>query len=85
MSVAMPPGLSVSRISGLSWLSLTGVGAEYDINTNQYRAMDVMSNTLCAAGNVLGDGEWILAGGNLAVSPDGWWSPVVGLLCAKYV
>ncbi|KIO34546.1 glyoxal oxidase [Tulasnella calospora MUT 4182] len=41
---------------------------EYDVNTNQIRAMDVISNTFCAGGAVLGNGTWLNVGGNQAVT-----------------
>ncbi|KAG8921616.1 hypothetical protein FRC00_008432, partial [Tulasnella sp. 408] len=44
---------------------------EYDLNTNQYRAMDVTTNTFCAGGNVLGDGRWLVVGGNQPVTTGG--------------
>ncbi len=37
---------------------------EYDINNNTYRTMDVYSNTFCAGGGVLGNGTWVVFGGN---------------------
>ncbi|PVF99117.1 DUF1929-domain-containing protein [Serendipita vermifera] len=40
---------------------------EYDLETNQIRAMDVVSNSFCAGGGVLGDGTWVNVGGNQAV------------------
>ena len=44
---------------------------EYDISTNQIRAMDVVTNTFCAGGAYLGDGRLINIGGNQAVVPGG--------------
>ncbi|KAG8909543.1 hypothetical protein FRC01_006866 [Tulasnella sp. 417] len=44
---------------------------EYDLNTNQYRAMDVTTNTFCAGGNLLGDGRWLVVGGNQPVTAGG--------------
>ncbi|XAO25846.1 hypothetical protein I312_104676 [Cryptococcus bacillisporus CA1280] len=44
---------------------------EYDIETNQYRTMDVYSNTFCAGGNVLGNGTWVIFGGNQPVTTGG--------------
>ncbi|KAN0059682.1 hypothetical protein ACQY0O_008254 [Thecaphora frezii] len=44
---------------------------EYDINTNQFRTMDVRSNTFCAGGATLGDGRMLVTGGNKAVSGNG--------------
>lgn len=44
---------------------------EYDYNTNKYRTMDVRTNTFCAGGMTLGDGRWLLTGGNKAVKQQG--------------
>lgn len=44
---------------------------EYDISTNQVRAMEVTTNTFCAGGAYLGDGRLINIGGNQAVIPGG--------------
>lgn len=44
---------------------------EYDINSNTYRTMNVRSNTFCAGGMTLGDGRWLVTGGNKAVTTDG--------------
>ncbi|KAG8718917.1 hypothetical protein FRC09_011908 [Ceratobasidium sp. 395] len=43
----------------------------YDIETNQVRAMDIVTNSFCAGGNVLGNGTWLNVGGNQAVGPGG--------------
>ena len=44
---------------------------EYDYNTNNFRTMDVRSNTFCAGGAVLGDGRMAVTGGNKAVTTNG--------------
>ncbi|CAE6433388.1 unnamed protein product [Rhizoctonia solani] len=44
---------------------------EYDIDTNTFRAMDIVTNTFCAGGNMLGDGRWINIGGNQPVKSGG--------------
>ncbi|KIS70996.1 glyoxaloxidase 2 [Mycosarcoma maydis] len=44
---------------------------EYDINSNSYRPMEVRSNTFCAGGMTLGDGSWLVTGGNKAVTTNG--------------
>jgi hypothetical protein len=44
---------------------------EYDIDGNVHRAMDVVTNTFCAGGGVLGNGTWINVGGNNAVGAGG--------------
>ncbi|WFD30317.1 (methyl)glyoxal oxidase [Malassezia sp. CBS 17886] len=46
-------------------------GVEYDYNSNKHRAMDVRTNTFCAGGASLGDGRYIVTGGNKAVGPAG--------------
>ncbi|GAA5955092.1 hypothetical protein JCM21900_001609 [Sporobolomyces salmonicolor] len=44
---------------------------EYDIDTNTYRTMDIVTNSFCAGGNVLGNGTWINIGGNQAIGYGG--------------
>lgn len=44
---------------------------EYDLASNDYRTMDVYSNTFCAGGGVLGNGTWVVFGGNQPVTTDG--------------
>ena len=44
---------------------------EYDYNSNKYRSMSVRSNTFCAGGMTLGDGRWLVTGGNKAVKRGG--------------
>lgn len=44
---------------------------EYDLASNEYRTMDVYSNTFCAGGGVLGNGTWVVFGGNQPVTTDG--------------
>lgn len=44
---------------------------EYDINSNDYRTMDVTTNTFCAGGNHLANGTWVVFGGNQPVTTDG--------------
>ncbi|KAG8934033.1 hypothetical protein FRC01_005494 [Tulasnella sp. 417] len=46
-------------------------GSEYDLNDNTVRAMDVVTNTFCAGGALLGDGTWINVGGNQDVTYGG--------------
>ncbi|CAE6418233.1 Galactose oxidase Short=GAO [Rhizoctonia solani AG-1 IB] len=48
---------------------------EYDVETNTFRAMDIVTNTFCAGGNMLGDGRWINIGGN---QPSGGVTHVAG-------
>ncbi|WVF65591.1 hypothetical protein IAT40_000321 [Kwoniella sp. CBS 6097] len=44
---------------------------EYDLETNTFRPMDVVSNSFCAGGTVLGNGTWLNVGGNQAVTTGG--------------
>lgn len=43
----------------------------YDIETNDYRPQDVISNAFCAGGTVLGNGSYLNVGGNAAVQANG--------------
>ncbi|KGB75973.2 glyoxal oxidase [Cryptococcus deuterogattii R265] len=45
--------------------------SEYDLTTNTFRTMDVLSNSFCAGGTVLGNGTWLNAGGNQAITYGG--------------
>ncbi|TFY64242.1 hypothetical protein EVG20_g6011 [Dentipellis fragilis] len=45
--------------------------AEYALSSNNGRPMDVLTNTFCAGGGVLGNGTWVNAGGNQAVTYGG--------------
>ncbi|KAI5120664.1 hypothetical protein M0805_008001 [Coniferiporia weirii] len=42
--------------------------AEYNVNDDTGRAMDAVTNSFCAGGAVLGNGTWVNAGGNQAVT-----------------
>ncbi|KAL5507236.1 hypothetical protein ACEPAH_6692 [Sanghuangporus vaninii] len=42
--------------------------AEYSIDDDTGRPMDAVTNSFCAGGNVLGNGTWVNAGGNQAVT-----------------
>lgn len=42
--------------------------SEYSIDDDTGRAMDAVTNSFCAGGNVLGNGTWVNAGGNQAVT-----------------
>lgn len=46
-------------------------GVSYDVDTNEFRTMDVESNTFCAGGMVLGNGTWAVFGGNQPVTYGG--------------
>ncbi|CAE6524828.1 unnamed protein product [Rhizoctonia solani] len=41
---------------------------EYDVDANTFRALDVVTNSFCAGGAVLGNGTWLNVGGNQAVT-----------------
>ncbi|KDR81169.1 hypothetical protein GALMADRAFT_265004 [Galerina marginata CBS 339.88] len=45
--------------------------AEYRLSNNSQKAMDILTNTFCAGGNVLGNGTWLNVGGNQAVTVGG--------------
>ncbi|KAJ6594293.1 glyoxal oxidase [Mycena capillaripes] len=45
--------------------------SEYAIGANSARAMDAVTNSFCAGGNVIGNGTWINIGGNAAVTYGG--------------
>jgi hypothetical protein len=45
--------------------------SEYHLDSNTYRAMDIKTNTFCAGGSSLGDGRWLVVGGNQPVIPGG--------------
>ncbi|KAF8334888.1 glyoxal oxidase N-terminus-domain-containing protein [Cantharellus anzutake] len=42
--------------------------AEYSLSNNQFRAMDIRTDTFCAGGSSLGDGRWVHVGGTGKVS-----------------
>ncbi|KAI0266780.1 glyoxal oxidase N-terminus-domain-containing protein [Gloeopeniophorella convolvens] len=45
--------------------------AEYSVSSNRGRPMDVVTNSFCAGGNVLGNGTWVNIGGNQGVTYGG--------------
>lgn len=45
--------------------------SEWTLGSNTQRAMDAVTNTFCAGGNVLGNGTWLNVGGNQAVTYGG--------------
>ncbi|GAA5833629.1 hypothetical protein JCM11251_003187 [Rhodosporidiobolus azoricus] len=45
--------------------------SEYDLESNQVRPLDPITNSFCAGGNLLGNGSWLNVGGNNAVSTGG--------------
>ncbi|ORX39085.1 glyoxal oxidase precursor [Kockovaella imperatae] len=48
-----------------------GWATEYDLQTNTFRPMAVLSNSFCAGGTVLGNGTWLNVGGNQAIEMGG--------------
>ncbi|KXN90309.1 Galactose oxidase [Leucoagaricus sp. SymC.cos] len=44
---------------------------EYALGSNSQRPMDIVTNSFCAGGGVLGNGSWINVGGNQAVTYGG--------------
>ncbi|KAF7971613.1 hypothetical protein HWV62_20712 [Athelia sp. TMB] len=46
-------------------------GSEWSISANEARTMDVITNSFCAGGTVLGNGTWMNVGGNQAVTYGG--------------
>ncbi|KIM27232.1 glyoxal oxidase [Serendipita vermifera MAFF 305830] len=46
-------------------------GTVYDIDTNIATPLEVTTNTFCAGGAILGNGDWVSIGGNQAVDPGG--------------
>ncbi|KAF9450694.1 copper radical oxidase [Macrolepiota fuliginosa MF-IS2] len=44
---------------------------EYALASNSQRPMDIITNSFCAGGNVLGNGTWLNVGGNQAVTYGG--------------
>ncbi|KII92418.1 hypothetical protein PLICRDRAFT_104299 [Plicaturopsis crispa FD-325 SS-3] len=45
--------------------------AEFSMTSNKARGMDVVTNSFCAGGNLLGNGTWVNVGGNQAVTYGG--------------
>lgn len=45
--------------------------AVYDLDTNTATPLEVITNTFCACGGLLGNGTWLNVGGNQAVDPGG--------------
>ncbi|KAM6502144.1 copper radical oxidase [Amanita muscaria] len=52
-----------------SWAS------DWNVESGAQRPMDILTNTFCAGGNVMGNGTWINAGGNQAVTVGGIGAP----------
>ncbi|KAF8629225.1 hypothetical protein AX17_005808 [Amanita inopinata Kibby_2008] len=49
--------------------------SEWALGSGNQRALDVVTNSFCAGGNVLGNGTWINVGGNQAVTWGGLEAP----------
>jgi hypothetical protein len=47
----------------------------YNYNANTFQTTNLSANTFCAGGGVLGDGRWIVTGGNPAVGAGNWDGP----------
>lgn len=50
------------------WPRTCSCCVEYALDTNTARAMDIVTNTFCAGGNVLANGTWVNVGGNQGVT-----------------
>lgn len=46
-------------------------GSILNLNDNSVDVIDVNTNTFCASGSTLGNGSWVVAGGNQAISYGG--------------
>ncbi|GAA6053897.1 hypothetical protein JCM3770_005322 [Rhodotorula araucariae] len=66
---------TVTSTSGVTHPAWAG---RYDVNTNEFTPMDVVSNAFCAGGNVLGNGSWVNVGGNARVTTLGFGIPEGG-------
>ncbi|KAF8624940.1 hypothetical protein AX17_006966 [Amanita inopinata Kibby_2008] len=45
--------------------------SEFNLSGNDQRVLDAITNTFCAGGNVLGNGTWVVVGGNSPVTYGG--------------
>lgn len=61
----------ISVTSAVSGTTHPAWATEYDLSTNTYRIMDVLSNSFCAGGGRLGNGTWAIFGGNQPVTTGG--------------
>ncbi|QRV86192.1 glyoxal oxidase [Ceratobasidium sp. AG-Ba] len=70
-----PNTFEVVGNSGVSaqqaYLGNDGKFVKYDVEKNTFRPMDVVTNTFCAGGSVMGDGTLINIGGNQPVKAGG--------------
>lgn len=77
MSEALPIQHGESRQAGteVRFVALTREGfcraAEFSVSSETPRFMDVITNSFCAGGIVLGNGTWLNVGGNQPVGVDG--------------
>lgn len=53
-----------ASVTGANGVTHPAWATEYDVASNTYVAMDVISNSFCAGGNVLANGTWLNVGGN---------------------
>lgn len=63
----IPLGLRVRDGSSV-WRTHCSCLEEYALDANTARPMDIVTNSFCAGGNVLGNGTWINVGGNQGVT-----------------
>ena len=57
---------AIIRLAILGYAHCSDAAPEYDVDTNQVRPLDVVTNSFCAGGGVTGDGTWVNLGGKLA-------------------
>lgn len=53
-----------ATVTGANGVTHPAWATEYDVASNTYVGMDVISNSFCAGGNVLANGTWLNVGGN---------------------
>ncbi|KAG2016308.1 hypothetical protein CC2G_009484 [Coprinopsis cinerea AmutBmut pab1-1] len=58
--------------------------SEWAVGSGEQRPMDIVTNSFCAGGNVLGNGTWINVGGNEAVTFGGIPTPDQNTASAPY-
>jgi hypothetical protein len=57
-----------ATVMGAGGVTHPAWATEYDLATNTYRPLDIVTNSFCAGGNVMGNGSWLNVGGNQAVT-----------------
>ncbi|BGP52027.1 hypothetical protein JCM10450v2_007998 [Rhodotorula kratochvilovae] len=67
-----------STVTSPSGVSHPAWAGRYNVNTNEFTPMDVISNAFCAGGIVLGNGSWVNVGGNARVTTLGVGIPEGG-------